>query len=565
MAPQTATAEVRPRPARRVRRFARRPERAWAILILALLASGLLWRVVRYGLGFPIWGDEAFVAVDFIQRSYADMLQPTTYGQIVPLTFMWAELAISHALGLSEWALRLLPFLAGLASLLLFWRFAVGVLPRWSALLAIGFFAASIYLVRHAAEVKPYATDLLVSLALLTLAWRVHIRPRRAGAWLAVILLGAAAPWCSYPAIFVAATAGVLLVWQSFRALRAPSRPQLHTTRSPADRKTAPALAAGTLAFGIFAGGSFLLMYLVYGRPHAQHAAHLTEIAMWSATFPPLLQFWKLPLWFVAIHTGNMLAYPLGSKAPGSLITFILVVIGSYRLWKTRRDLLWLLLGPLIFTFFAAAMKAYPYGGSARTSLYMAPAFCLLGGLGLFATLRYFVRLGLLDTGRRLRISVHVAAIVLICIAVGGAVADVVKPYKSDPVQRSWEAVQDVLHQTRPGDRWVVFNATEKVDYAPWLGDWRGTGGQFVFDVLRFHPVPLAWAPRPETVAPDPGGRVWLFSYRGWKIPFPEEQLASYLKTIEQRLGPAEHKQYFLKEKKGQLEAIDLYVFGPPE
>jgi hypothetical protein len=41
--------------------------------------------------------------------------------------------------------------------------------------------------------------------------------------------------------------------------------------------------------------------------------------------------------------------------------------------------------------------------------------------------------------------------------------------------------------------------------------------------------------------------------------------LASSQKTSEQRLGPAEHKQYFLKEKKGQLEAIDLYVFGPPE
>jgi hypothetical protein len=43
-----------------------------AQLTLALLLVGVLWRTLRYALGFPIWGDEAFVAVDFVVRDFGD-------------------------------------------------------------------------------------------------------------------------------------------------------------------------------------------------------------------------------------------------------------------------------------------------------------------------------------------------------------------------------------------------------------------------------------------------------------------------------------------------------------
>jgi hypothetical protein len=548
------------------RTAARRHARTWSILLVALLAAGVLWRIVRYALGFPIWGDEAFVAVDFVKRGYAEMIEPLTYGQIVPLVFMWAELAISRMLGLSEWALRLLPFAAGLASLPLFWRFAQSVLPRRPALLAIGIFAASVYLVRHAAEVKPYATDMLLALGLLMLAWRVCENRGGAGSWAALIVGGAAAVWCSYPVIFVLAAIGTLLAW---RLVAADRRGRASRDEPCSGGPTRRTLLLQTLCYAIAVGGSFVLMYFLYGRPHAQAASGLTEINMWERAFPPLAlsQIWKLPLWLVLIHTDYMLAYPLGGRAPASAFSLLLVVIGAVRLWGTRRDLLWLLLGPLVFTMLAAAAQKYPYGGSARTSLYMAPAFCLLAGLGLSRVLNYLAALARImfrwPHGRTCRVYLTCAAVVLLLIAVGGTIGDAVRPYKEGPVQRSRAAVDYVVEQTRPGDRWVVFNATERVDYAPWLGDWRGTGAQFVFDVLRFHPVPLSWAPLPDTVTPDPGGRVWFFAYRGWKVPFPEEQLEGYLGVLTRRLGQPQMQRFFLKEKEGRIEAIDLYLFEP--
>ena len=224
---------------------------------------------------------------------------------------------------------------------------------------------------------------------------------------------------------------------------------------------------------------------------------------------------------------------------------------------RAQRPLLVLLLAPLLFTFVAAAMRAYPYGGSARTSLYMAPAFCLLAGLGLDALLRKVLRL------REYRSGWQVAMLALCGIAVVGIVSDVLSPYRSDSVYRSYRAVQHVVRETRPGDIWVAFNAVEPVDYAPYLGDWRGTGAQFVFDVLRFAPVSLQWAPPAGEVTVESPGRVWLLSYRGHRVQFPDEQLWAYLAELERRLGQPEQQRFVIKVVDGVEEALDVFVFTP--
>ena len=62
-------------------------------------------------------------------------------------------------LGPSEFALRLFPFLCGLASLLLFWRLAVRVLDGYAVPVAVGLFSIGVPLVNYSAEVKQYGVD----------------------------------------------------------------------------------------------------------------------------------------------------------------------------------------------------------------------------------------------------------------------------------------------------------------------------------------------------------------------------------------------------------------------
>ena len=91
-----------------IRRF--RPSRWWSRIIIAIAATAVAWRILRYAL-FPIWGDEAFLAWNLFVRDFAGMFKPLEYNQIAPVGFMWIELAVTRVLGTSDHALRLFPFL----------------------------------------------------------------------------------------------------------------------------------------------------------------------------------------------------------------------------------------------------------------------------------------------------------------------------------------------------------------------------------------------------------------------------------------------------------------------
>jgi len=60
-----------------------RQSRRLETLTWAFVALGVVLRLFRYGRNFPLWGDESFVAVNFITRGYGDLLKPLAYGQII--------------------------------------------------------------------------------------------------------------------------------------------------------------------------------------------------------------------------------------------------------------------------------------------------------------------------------------------------------------------------------------------------------------------------------------------------------------------------------------------------
>src|SRR5262249_27922331 len=71
-------------------------------MALALLALGALWRTVRYLLQFPIWGDEALLAMNFAWLDYGQLTTRLENCQIAPLLFLWGERAAYCWLGPGE-------------------------------------------------------------------------------------------------------------------------------------------------------------------------------------------------------------------------------------------------------------------------------------------------------------------------------------------------------------------------------------------------------------------------------------------------------------------------------
>ena len=336
----------------------------WTLLIV-----GVTLRVVRYLLRFPLWEDEAGVSANLLDRGYRELLLPLHYHQIAPTLFLWGQLALVRLLGFSEYTLRLVPFLCSMGSFLLFVHVARRLLRGATLLLAVGLFAISYPLTRYAAEAKPYACDLFLALAMLALALEWLRRPDQQRWLWALAAMVVPAVGYSYAAVFVAGGISLAIAYRLWRSGARGWRPWL--------------------VFNLLLVASFVVV-LIVNHSAVSRAEQQSMDRYWVESFPPLTHPWKALVWLVQIHCEGMLGYPAGGPNWGSVISFLLCLAGAVILLRRRRGfLLALLLAPLAFNLLAAAMHRYPYGGHARMSLFMAPAFCMLIGLGLAGGARW--------------------------------------------------------------------------------------------------------------------------------------------------------------------------------
>ena len=450
----------------------------------------------------------------FSRGIFAGLTRPLEYFQIAPPGFLLAEWLSVQAFGTGERALRLVPYLAGVASLLLFWSFCREAASRRTVLLAVAMLAASFFPVRHATEIKPYAIDLLVSLMLTAAGWAVGRDLRSQRAWLVLFGITIAGVWCSYAAVFPAAGVALFL-------------------GASVIRERSVRLTAIWITYGLLMTLSWGIMFASFADHQARAAHFLPLLETWRDAFPPVGEPWRLPWWLLEIHTGYMLAYPYGGNDFGSTAATLLVVAGCIRMSRrrARRPLLFLLLAPLPVALVAAALHRYPYGTSTRVMLYMAPAFCLLIGEGIMALLqlRQWMSRGPLVVAGLL------AMIPLVCTAF-----NVASPYKAydDVLHRS--LARWIASRTVPGDQWVVFNGAsppapvQDLMVMPWLQ----RVGEAHFYLLSYAPVPVRWEPAPETVVPNTCGKIWLIiQNHGDANYFPDGRLLAYQRAVDERLG----------------------------
>jgi hypothetical protein len=328
----------------------------------AFLVLGIALRLLRLGLNYPLWRDEAYLAWNVLDRDFAGLTRPLDYQQVCPVLFLWVEKAVVGAFGFSEWSLRLVPTLAAVAGLFIFRHVAGRLLEGVAWVTAVGILAVGYTPVRHGGEVKPYATDFLVALALIGLAVEWVRTPGRVWLLWALATLGPLAVAVSNPSIFVAAGAGVVLAGPVLR------------TRSP--RAVIP-----FLAFGAATVAMFLVLLRWINAPQSASVMPWMRV-YWSGAFPPRSPL-RLAGWLARAHTSQMFAYPAGGDVGASTMTtaLVLTAIVAY-LRRGSKTVLALLLSPFAMGLAAAFLGRYPYGGSARTMQYVAPSIILMAGLG---------------------------------------------------------------------------------------------------------------------------------------------------------------------------------------
>lgn len=386
---------------------------------VALVLLAVVLRLIEYLQNKAVWLDEAHLALNILQRDYAGLTRPLDYGQGAPLGFLWLERFAANAAGPGEFALRFVPMLASLLACVLLLVFLRRMLPPGATAIAFSVFTVAVPVIRYASEIKPYATDLLVSIVLLLVLLPLSGEWKSSARAIAALVVGCVAVWLAFPAIFLLAGIGVVLAAQ---AVFAKQGPRIFTI-----------LAAGAFWFA-----SFALDYVFLLRYNAENAEVRT---WWLDRFMPLPPQSLSDLnWFVRSFF-EMFDNPLGLGAAGG-VGALLFLIGAFALWRRDRLRLCILLAPLCVALIASGLQKYPFMG--RFLLFSVPLLLVLIGEGW----------NFLSENMRNRVVPVVLAAVLLVQPAAGAVRGAVKP-ASEGVRPAFNYVNS---HWQPDDKLYVYH-----------------------------------------------------------------------------------------------------------
>ena len=326
------------------------------LLLAIVVAIGITSRLAQYLSRQSYWHDEALLVMNLLDKNAGQLMtEHLDYEQAAPPLFLVLERA-SLKLGTTEYALRLLPLLCGIFSIVLMALLCRSLLPPSAAIVACGLLAYSDKLIWHAAEVKQYSGDVLATVLLFYLAL-VPSRPKSAA--LRLLLVSSAAAvllWLSFITVFVFAGISLALL---------------------------PTAARGGLqqklryiAINLPAAISFAFLYWFSIR--LQRTPYLDEY--WRPFLVDWHKPWILPWWLLR-QTVKVFNHPY---PPMGILLLALAVAGVLAFRSRQKgNLAALLLAPIALNLLAAAAGQYPYGG-ARVTIYLAVPIFILAAAGAF-------------------------------------------------------------------------------------------------------------------------------------------------------------------------------------
>src|SRR6266851_2450410 len=173
--------------------------RFWPRLVVVAVGFGGACRLAQYLIASSLWYDESFVALNFLQKSFRALLGPLDWNEAAPPGFLIAEKIVAAVLGRSELALRLLPMIASLATLVCLAALSGRLCRNGTAwFLAVLSFAAWPTAIGHAGMLKHFSLDELSAAAILMLGIQAFENPK-SRFWLLLWGISAAlAVWFSF-------------------------------------------------------------------------------------------------------------------------------------------------------------------------------------------------------------------------------------------------------------------------------------------------------------------------------------------------------------------------------
>lgn len=437
----------------------------------ALVILGVALRVWAWAGNPSLFLDEILLSRSILGLTSTELVtQPLKLDQVAPRGFLLVEKAAVEAFGGNELALRLFPLLCGVAGVFLFRRLAERSLDGLAAPMALALFAIGAPFIKYGAEVKQYSLDATAAILLLALALdlrRPNVSTRR------LLLVGAAGfvvIWFSQASVLVMGGIGVAFAVQWLLSR---------------DRETGRALL---VTMPLWAAAS--VVAIVAGLRSMTPATREFMDDFWRGGFAPLPVGVRTLGWLWN-QTLSLFSDPSLLHYRWPVVFAVAMLIGFMALWRSRRDVGLLLLGPMLAAVAAAFAHQYPFRG--RLVFYLVPIALLAVAAG-----AEFVR----RTLSRVHPALGGTAMAALLVAPVVAIASPPPPYEIEHHRTVFAYLQK---HRRPGDVIYVFPLSRigTLFYGPRYGlqptDWttaacdRNETRPYVHDVDRYRGTPRLW------------------------------------------------------------------------
>ncbi|MDZ7739709.1 MAG: glycosyltransferase family 39 protein [Bacteroidales bacterium] len=350
---------------KRIYRYFNSIPHIWIVFIL--MAYGIGVRIMNYISNRALWLDESMLSLNIVNRSYAELLEPLDYRQVAPIGFLMVEKFFTELIGPNEYALRLFPLMAGIASVILFYLVVREYSGKAVAILGLILFIFSHWLIYYSVEVKQYHLDVLIFLLSIKFIYKSLENDLSLKKFILFGILGALMIWFSNITVIVLFSIGLGLLPRILR---------LKTLR----------YYLGIFLMIFFWLTSFACYYYFFIGKHPSAESQVSSF-IYLDYLPDTSSFQTMITW-IKDKFHNIFVFFLGHRS--FKLGIILSIIGLVLIIIKREYKLIIFIVPLMVHLVLSLLHIYPF--SARFTLYIAPAvfiFISYGIYHIFGSFRY--------------------------------------------------------------------------------------------------------------------------------------------------------------------------------
>ena len=304
--------------------------------------------------------DSLNLARNVAEGSFTAFLNPLKYEQSAPVLFLILSKIATLIFGISEYSLRLIPVLSGIACIFLFFRITKKLMSETFGCVATFWLGSHTMFVRYATEFKQYSTDIFVTTLLLWFTTSVETLSKKN--LIIFAFIGSLCIWLSMPSIFVLLSALIYLMIK----LRGQKN------------------YFWLIGIFIFFTLQFIIEYYTILQPaiastHMQnfHQDYFIQGRFWDTT--------SLGHDFGLVVSTIRLV--VGKSGLAIAIAFLLILVTAIESIKNKKPLAILLFGPIVLVFGASLLGKYSL--IERLMLFVLPNLFLLIFMGLQRVIVY--------------------------------------------------------------------------------------------------------------------------------------------------------------------------------